>query len=169
MPERVMVDLETMGTGANSAIIAIGAVVFENYKVTDEFYRVVDLQSCIDAGLEMDASTVMWWMQQSDEARAQFNKSSNTLQEVLEDFSVWCPDNAQMWGNGAAFDNVILSNAYKKCGMTQPWKFWNDMCYRTLKNMNPKIKMERVGTYHNALDDAKSQALHLMKIFQNGY
>jgi inhibitor of KinA sporulation pathway (predicted exonuclease) len=32
--------------------------------------------------------------------------------------------------------------------------------------LRPSIKLERVGTHHNALDDAKSQALHLMKILE---
>ncbi len=159
----VMLDLETMGTGNNAAIIAIGAVRF-NKDITDRFYQVIDLGSCIDAGLEIDPSTVMWWMRQSDDARKQFDRPNVTLQTALVRFSAWVKDNAKMWGNGSDFDNVILANAYKKCFLELPWKFYDNRCYRTIKNMNPGIKMERTGTYHCALDDAESQAKHLMQI-----
>lgn len=158
-----MLDLETMGNGSKAAIIAIGAVRFDK-EVTDRFYQVVDLQSSVDAGLEMDASTVLWWMKQGDEARSHFSRSGVSLRQALVDFSKWIGDDAEVWGNGASFDNTILSNAYRLAGITQPWKFWNDRCYRTLKSLYRDIKMERTGTYHCAVDDAESQALHLMRI-----
>lgn len=161
----VMVDIETLGTGANSVILSIGAVEFNNDTITSEFYRIIDLQSCMNAGLEMDARTLIWWMQQSDGTRTLFNSAEREiLSVVLTDFSGWLPQNACIWGNGASFDNAILANAFDKVSIALPWKFWNDRCYRTVKNLYPNIKLERVGTYHNALDDAKSQALHLIEI-----
>ena len=33
-----------------------------------------------------------------------------------------------------------------------------------MKSQAPHVKMPRTGTHHNAIDDAKSQALHLMEI-----
>lgn len=162
----IMLDLETMGTSANAAIIAIGAVIFAPEKgVTDKFYQVVDLQSCVDAGMEIDADTVMWWMQQSEQARNQFKRTGIGLSEALLVFSEWVgSEDTLMWGNGAAFDNAILSTAYRKCILSQPWKFWNDRCYRTIKSMHPEVQMERTGIYHCAVDDAESQALHLCRI-----
>lgn len=165
---QVMVDLETMGTASNAAIIAIGAVRFdpEEQKITDSFYEVIDLQSCIDMGLEIEASTVMWWMQQSKDARKEFNCQGRPISVALFNFRNWLGEDAVVWGNGAAFDNVILANAYKKYGAEQPWKFWNDRCYRTVKNLYPNVPFYRNGTYHRAVDDAESQALHLMKILK---
>ena len=163
---KIMLDLETMGNSANSAIIAIGAVRFDNDKLLDEFYTVVDLQSCLDNGLEMNADTVLWWMQQSEQARNQFKRKGEQVDVVLDDFSKWMRSRAEVWGNGAAFDNAILANAYKKLGKEQPWAFWNDRCYRTMKSLYPEVKIQRQGTYHNALDDAKSQAEHLIRILK---
>ena len=160
----VMLDLETMGTGVNAAIIAIGAVRFGAGEITDEFYAVVDLASAVDAGLEIDAATVLWWMKQSDAARQQFERAGVPLRVALEQFAEWIGENAEVWGNGASFDNAILSNAYRKCGAEQPWKFWNDRCYRTIKSLHPDVKLERFGVHHNAVDDAKSQAVHLMQM-----
>ena len=164
----IMLDLETMGNGSNSAIIAIGAVSFDKTGVKNKFYQQVNLQSSIDAGMEMDASTILWWLQQSDDARKAFedNEKANDISQTLKMFSSFCSDEkvAGMWGNGAAFDNVLLSNAYRKCEIIQPWKFWNDRCYRTIKNMFFVEEFKRVGTHHNAVDDAESQALHLIAI-----
>ena len=167
----VMLDLETMGTSSTSAIIAIGAVKFSMQDgIIDKFYRSVDLQSCIDLGLTIDGDTLMWWMQQSEEARSQFRLKGNPLYNVLNEFSLWLGNSDyKIWGNGAAFDNAILANAYKACKLPQPWKFWNDRCYRTVKSINSHVPFKRVGTYHNALDDAESQALHLIDISKSNY
>ena len=163
-----MLDLETLGNGSRSVIISIGAVEFdpESGALGREFYVNVDPQSCVSAGLEIDASTVMWWMQQSEAARAVFKQPAGQLFDALQEFSRWFPALAQVWGNGATFDNVILSNAYRAAGLEQPWKFSADRCYRTLKNLMPDVKQGSVGTAHNALDDAKYQALHAIKLLQ---
>ena len=163
-----MLDLETMGNGANSAIIAVGAVAFDNTGIHGKFYQQVNLQSCLKAGMEMDTSTVLWWLKQSDAARKAFDENEKALpiSKVLQMFGSFCTDfNVQkMWGNGAAFDNVILSNAYRKCEIIQPWKFWNDACYRTIKNMFPVEEFKRIGVHHNAANDAETQAMHLIEI-----
>ena len=163
---QVMLDLETMGTASDSAIIAIGAVKFTDTAVLEKFYVNVSLQSCIDVGLKIDGDTVMWWMQQSEEARASFTDNAVHINLALQMFSKWINGDKQVWGNGASFDNAILSSAYSKCQLSQPWKFWNDRCYRTIKSLYPEIKLQRVGTYHKALDDAESQALHLIEIMK---
>jgi hypothetical protein len=164
----VMLDLETMGTDANSAIIAIGAVKFGSTSINEEFYVNVELDSCVRSGLVINPDTVMWWMGQSDEARAVFKKSNVRLFQALTDFSKFIgagnTSKVKLWGNGSDFDNVILANAYRAVNLDMPWKFYNNRCYRTMKNMFSGIEMERTGTHHNAVDDAKSQALHLIKI-----
>lgn len=164
--KNVMVDLETLGNGSNAVIISIGAVEFNETGLGRTFYANVDPQSCVDAGMQMDVSTVMWWMQQTEQSRAIFKKLNAPLRTVLEDFAAWYPPGAALWGNGATFDNVVLSNAYRALGGKQPWDFWNDRCYRTLKNLYPHIKLERSGVAHNALDDAKSQAAHAVELLQ---
>lgn len=168
MTQDVMCDLETLGANSHSVILAIGAVKFDikSQCILQEYHATIDPQSCIAAGLKIDAATVMWWLKQPQEARAQFEGVNRPLREVLSEFSAWLGvgNHNRIWGNGATFDNVILGNAFDAVGLKRPWPFWGDMCYRTIKNLNPNIKIERVGTHHNALDDATSQAHHLMKI-----
>lgn len=174
----VMLDLETMGNGATAAIVVVGAVAFDpkTGELGAEFSQQVDLQSSIDAGLTLDGDTVMWWLGQSDEARAgvRGNDLTDSIHYVLDDFGafaaqVYHREGLRVWGCGAGFDNAILANAYRACGLKAPWEFWNDRCYRTVKAMRPDIKMRRVGMHHNALDDAKSQARHLAAIYAGGY
>ena len=67
---QVTIDLETMGNLSTSAIMAIGAVTFDTGTTeTNEFYVVVDLESCLRRGLIVTASTVYWWLQQDKEAQ----------------------------------------------------------------------------------------------------
>jgi len=165
-PNQIMIDLETMGTNANAAILSIGAVRFGTDSIIDEYYQTIDLESCIEWGLEMDASTVKWWLKQSKKAQRALAANTKTLDEVLNSLSAWLGKKATVWGNGSDFDNVILANAYKTIEQKQPWPYYNNRCYRTLKELHPHIKIERQGTHHNALDDATTQAQHLMQILK---
>tara|TARA_R110000803_G_scaffold95395_5_gene163397 strand:+ start:5361 stop:5879 length:519 start_codon:yes stop_codon:yes gene_type:complete len=170
---KVMLDLETMGNGSNATIIAIGAVYFDKESVISKFYVNVDRKSCEDRGFVSDDSTIKWWSEQSDAARDALLVDPEDIIDALQMFRDWINDlgtpfkDVEMWGNGAMFDNTILGNAYKACSMQIPWSFWNDRCYRTVKSMNTSIKLNRVGTHHNAVDDAESQALHLINILKS--
>lgn len=165
MKTQVMIDLETLGNKPGSVIVAIGAVKFGSGEITSSFYERVDAESCVNLGLRMDCSTVMWWLKQESAARLEITKPGKDLREVLQAFTAWLADpDAEIWGNGAAFDNVLLSDAYERAQLSRPWPFWNDRCYRTLKSLRPDVPMPRTGTHHNALDDAKSQAMHLMAL-----
>lgn len=165
--ENLMIDLETLGNGPNSVILAVGAVAFNEAGVGADFYRVVDPQSCVDAGLKMDVSTVMWWMGQSDAARDAVRRRGEPLATVLAELAaIIDPKVTCVWGNGATFDNVILANAYRARHKPTPWAFWNDRCYRTLKALRPDIEFARTGTHHNALDDARAQAEHAVRILR---
>lgn len=161
----VMIDLETFGNKPGAVIVALGAVKFGPEGLGETFYTRIDPESCVALGMTLDASTVQWWLGQSEEARLEIKKPGRSVDEALKNFSYWLGDDrALMWGNGAAFDNVILAAAYQKAGIAVPWKFWNDRCYRTVKALRPDVPLIKQGVAHNALDDACSQAVHLQEI-----
>lgn len=169
----IMLDLETMGTDPNAAIVSIGAVAidFDKNCLGEEFYRRISLESAMLSGGIVDASTVIWWLKQSEPARREIYSASADIRKACEAFSQYVartvdPSQMCIWGDGAAFDNVLLSCTYARLGLEKPWKFWNDRCYRTIKNTYKDIKTESFGTAHNALDDAKQQAIHLLRIFE---
>ena len=174
-----MLDLETLGKEPKSVIVSIGAVEFSETEVSEnKFYINIDPEDCQSYGLKINASTFLWWMGQSEAARLAITGSEKVkLKEALISFSSWLllemgpmdssKDDVIVWGNGADFDNTILSSSYSETGLEQPWSFRNNRCYRTIKNLSPDIRIETSGTRHNALDDAVSQAHHLIKILSN--
>lgn len=175
----IMIDLETMSTAPDAAIVAIGAVQMDvETGVGSTFYRVIDLQSALDYGGRLDASTIMRWMRQSDAARAAIQGTPPLahLAAMLRDLRQWMADigpldERRVWGNGAGFDLPILSSASRRLGQDTPlWHHWNERCYRTLKNLHRQIPAgERIGTLHNALDDALHQAHHWVVIMRAMY
>lgn len=165
--KHIMVDLETLDNSPTSCIISIGAVLFDFEKddVYETWYLPIDAASCVSRGLTMSADTVMWWMKQSDQARSAFKDVGHDLEGALKLFGNWIQEHNPegIWGNGADFDNVILSNAYKAVGQKLPWKYYKNRCFRTLKNCFP-VELVREGTHHNAVDDAVHQMKQLKLI-----
>ncbi|HCE1985935.1 TPA: 3'-5' exoribonuclease [Vibrio parahaemolyticus] len=182
MSTHIMIDLETMGNGSNAAIVSIGAVQFnpETGELGADFEQLVSLNSSAYYG-DMDASTVQWWLQQSEEARAIFSKdvAKLPLKMALQELNEWLGQFGEakeicLWGNGAGFDNVILANAYKACRLGPHFSHWNDLDCRTIVKMgrdilgiDPKTTLTREGTHHSALDDAKFQAKYVSEIWQS--
>lgn len=159
----IMLDLETMSTHFNAAIISVGAAKFDHRGVQDSFYEVVDLESC--QGLDIRPATIMWWLKQDKLSIEQLFNNPRPLKIVLEEFSSWAGKNPIVWGNGADFDNVILRNAYEYVGLTCPWSYKNNRCYRTMANLFSDVKPRPQGIKHCAVDDAENQARHLIEIF----
>jgi hypothetical protein len=169
-----MIDLETLGTVPGCAILSIGAVAFDEFGVAEEgFYAVVNIPRWDCAGLTgdgliKDKATIAWWKSQSEEARAVLTAPGGTLRQALDKFKHWLAnyDSPRVWGNGADFDNPILAVAARKAGLGPDdlWRGYNGRCYRTVKSQFKDIKLVRSGTHHNALDDARSQAEHLVQI-----
>lgn len=160
-----MIDLETYSTRSNAAIASIGAVKFEDDQILDTFYCTIDPTTCKAAGLHFDKETLEWWSKQSKEAQRALRTDNISLEDALNKFASWYGNKSlPTWGNGAAFDNVLMENAYRAMGKKRPWLPWEDRCYRTMKNIINVPIDKREGTYHNALDDALTQTKHLIKI-----
>ena len=170
--KHMMLDIETMGNESFSSILSIGALEFDinTGKTGKEFYVNVDLQSCIDAGLIVNASTIMWWMRRSDQARKDLTENSTLpLAQALLEFSEFCNKDYEIWGNSARFDCGILQNAYNKLSLNIPWDFRKERCVRTLVSFNPSIKenFSFKGTAHNALADCYFQVGYCSKIWSS--
>lgn len=166
----VMLDIETMGTGQDAAIVTIGAVKFDRHGIGDEFYVAVDLEDASKRGGTMSASTVIWWMQQSEIARKHiYSGDRENILNALLKLSMFMDGCGDVWACGSGFDNAIIRSAYDRAGIECPFPFWKDRCYRTIRSMHPDIECVRIGTHHNALDDARTQAEHLISIIQARY
>lgn len=183
--KHIMLDLETLGTGNNAAIVAIGACEFDPYSdgvldVVDvagnmyhRFYKTISPDSAIKAGGVVDGSTVSWWLQQSDAARRQtFPPDAGDIRDALNHLCGFVEARGKdvaVWGNGATLDNIVIRSAFRMVGLPVPWSFRNDKCYRTVINLLPpnrRPEFVRSGVAHNALDDAITQALYLQKVYK---
>lgn len=170
--KHLMLDIETLGTKSNSAIISIGAVEFdiETGETGETFYRNVSLKSSVDSGLIIDPDTVMWWLGQDLSARKSLTEGGVTqLPQALLDFNDFCTKDYEVWGNSARFDLGIMSNAYEKTFISIPWNFRLERCVRTLVSLNPSIKDNIVfkGTAHNALHDCYHQIKYCSETFNS--
>jgi hypothetical protein len=165
MTKHIMLDLETLGKGPYAVITQIGVVALGDEGPEEMLHIHVDPESCVEAGLEMDASTVLWWLRQAEDAKAAFQEEGVSLAAALDELSYFVTKHlskdAGVWGNGSDFDNVIATNAYKALGMNVPWPYFQNRCYRTLKNLRKDIRAPKLGVKHNAVHDALSQAHHL--------
>lgn len=128
-------------------------------------------------GLFENPFTIEWWSWQSDEAQVALHESLivdeslNSISNGLLDFNNYLNMfnknlDVKVWGNGSDFDNAILEYTYRRLGIQQEWRYCNNRCFRTLKSLFPNVKMERHGLFHNALDDAITQALHAIKLLR---
>lgn len=169
----IMIDIETMARGSKAAIVSIGAVEFNmnTGETGRELYVNVSLQSCLDKGLRVEGDTIMWWMQQSDEARKALMDNPLSLGDAmlaLYTFVEQCGFDYEVYGNGPKFDLGILTDAYEVCGMSTPWRFWNERCVRTISMFLPHEKgmTKFVGTAHNALADCHHQIKYCSQIWR---
>jgi DNA polymerase III epsilon subunit-like protein len=168
----IMIDIETLGTKPNSVILTIGAIRFNRKqkivpfeKLKNYFYRKIDISSCVKIGLEKDNDTLKWWESQHEDIRKEaFEGKREDLKKVLLDFSNWVSKDSFIWSHGASFDTVILENAFKKCGLQTPWKFFNVRDTRTVYDIFG-IKKEDMPSEqnHNALYDCWRQIIGINK------
>lgn len=171
MPRTIMIDLETLGSVPGCSIVAIGATAStDDGFVTDTFYIVVSRSSCVAYGLRESVETLDWWSRQSEQAREVIAQAEDpaaaTLPDALAALNVFVSRHGkvEVYGNGSDFDNAILAVAADAAHVVLAWPFWANRCYRTIKSRMPWIRMDRQGTHHNALDDARSQARHLGRL-----
>lgn len=165
----IMLDLETFGTEPGCVIRSIGAVIFDPFEDplsnsdAFTFYCNVDEASQLSLGLTKDPSTVAWWERQSEEAQASLLENQLPVHEAIAKFNQWARQFSyrKIWAQGANFDPGILEAVFKKLGTPVPWRFYEVLDTRTayrIGQLDTKT-VPREGTYHNALDDAKHQAL----------
>jgi len=177
----VMVDIETLGTAPGSAILSIGAVVFDPFaeELGQTFEANIDLASCFAAGLSADPNTLIWWMEQSDAARRAAFLADDEVN--LRDGLVGLVDylgqvarhkglGLRLWSHGANFDPILLEAAYRAIQHETPWQFRDVRDTRTIFDLAGigSLSGYRCATDvpHQALSDAKVQARAVMETYR---
>ena len=174
----IVIDIETLGTGADCVIVSIGAAIFNRADapgvILDSFDVKLDIEN--QPGRHIDPGTMLWWMKKSmNEARkAAFSSMVPRVRlglalKQLDDFIKFHKPN-EAWGCSPSFDMVILQDAYKQHKQPFPVPFWKWSCIRTIESFfygkntrKPDGENWLDGTAHDALDDCKMEASVIQK------
>lgn len=165
----VSFDIETLGKSVDAPVLSIAAVAFD--RNTGKLGPETELHIKLDDMLHYskpDASTVIWWLEQSDKARKVIVNGQQKAVSVYEalrglgDFVRGLPAGVSVWGNGATFDVSIIERLYRVAGngLMEQWQFWSVRDMRTILEAArfDKDTVKFVGEKHVALDDARHQA-----------
>lgn len=169
----LMVDIESLALGPRPVITQAAMLGYdlEEDELMDarhvQYYPVEPQQQIIPPRRIM-ASTVAWWMKQSDEARDRFEQStSNDFQDLpalaRNLISVFHQlthgKRYEIWARGPQFDLVALSTLIEELGLETPWAYDSVRDMRTLcalAGINPKNVAKPAGFIpHVAFWDAR--------------
>lgn len=169
----MMGDIETLDTKPTAVVLTIGAAAMDaNGDIMETYHAHLNIQNQLDRGRTVSASTIGWWLGQSDEARKDVRASFDNeipLAVTLIGFNQFiarCEKHGAtaFYSNGPEFDAVILQSLYNTAGVTWPVKHWNIRSFREMKTRFPDQGPAFVGEKHNALADAIHQANWLWNI-----
>lgn len=178
-----MIDLETLSTQHDAAIVSLGVAIFTDDLVIESDGWAFEPNSVHG---HIDPATVMWWMQQSDSARAY------SFSGGVTDFSVAFylktlfakHDVKEVWSKSPQFDDVILSNWWRRINERAsshprrmevgdyPIHYQQTRDYRTLEAEAIRMGFQKSEwqqfnyVAHNPVDDAVTQARAVMKMRQ---
>lgn len=175
----VMIDLETLSTHTNAAIIEIGAVEFNKYTgdIGERLNIIINPSDWCKNERHADGNTIQWWMKQSKQAIERFTTQQKNIEylnldKALERLKYFINDcgnydeeqSVVVWGNGSTMDITILQSAYEHFNMKLPWKYWSINDVRTIVDLNPSIKEHckfTEGIKHSAVSDCLHQIKYL--------
>lgn len=170
----VMLDIETLSTRANAAILSIGAIRFsrdgplKRLSELETFSVKIDVETCKAIGLHVDPKTEEWWGTQDEKIREEAFGGKVPIKEALTTFKRWFEGNGRtpkcdiVWANGDDFDCTIMTEAYHACGIPVPWKFWNTRDCRTAYDLGGvSLSDYKGGKQHSAVYDCYYQIVAL--------
>lgn len=167
----LMLDVECMGMGADGALVSIGAVFFDEHQgqLGAEFHRAINLATAVQRGGTLDPSTIMWWLGQDDAARNSVRFNGEHIDYALKEFHDFVLKHrtdrmVRVWGCSPTFDCEKVRSALGRSEVDVPWLYFNERCYRTIRERNRSVAQAEREGLHNALEDAKYQANHLIAI-----
>lgn len=164
--QQLVLDLETLGTGDNAAVVSIGAAFVNG---PSRVWRIMPMEAMSHGTTTQD--TLNWWAKQCPAAREELTGTLTTEQAVRE-LSEWARSqgfgrSSTIWGKGPSFDCVLLRNAMIRAGVPVFWQFWQERCVRTILQLVPAASdLGFEGTPHKAEDDARHEARQVAMALQ---
>lgn len=165
---KLMIDIETLSTRPDAAIVAIGAVAFDKTGISDTFEIHMAPETWCG---HIDPDTVAWWMTQSQEAQKATFGAAKELQKnhlaavlSLQTFiNKHKPE--EVWANDPSFDIVILREWWTRAEspFRFPISYKIERSYRTIMAIAKNLGVDAAKIYqsalaHSAIEDAAAQA-----------
>ena len=189
-----MLDIETFGTGPNAAVVSLGCCRFDpelgvvptiinddrdaTHPAEHTLHVKFDLKDELFPG-DIDASTVLWWLQQSKEAQESITEGYRVTAPIgLDYINNWVeedrvtPRERVLWSNGPTFDETIMRSMYNRNDKVFPFHYRSSSCFRTIKRLAMMRGWEQVSAFeafglveHHALHDALFQAHQVCEMY----
>lgn len=165
--DSVMLDLETMDTTINAAVVQVGAIPFNSQTglVRPDFFLMdVTLATSVALGGSVGEGTVGWW---EDQGGFHPRHHPEPMRKVLEELADWLsflPEVRYIWAQGPSFDVAILEGYYQRAGIMVPWAFNSARDTRTVYDLARERgweKPEGTEALHYALEDCRRQIICL--------
>lgn len=176
----IMIDIETMSTQADGAVLSIGLCEFHP---NTGIGRTLEVRNTGEAqreiGRHFDPNTIAWWGRQSPEARAKlieepiFDKAKDMMLPVAAFIknsasSQW---DRNVWAKSPTFDLILMRDLAKQVDVKWPGHFAREYCVRTMlmiakaRGWHDILAMEP-EIAHGALSDAVHQAEQMIEIMR---
>lgn len=137
---RIMVDIETLSTRRDAAIIAVAAVEFDVNRVYNSYIGYVDPKKALG---HQSVSTLAFWENQSPKVKAKVWNGTDTTETILNNLRTWMTGERckmEVWANSPSFDLVILESSYEAINSITPFIFYKQRDMRTLLGLVDEIK-----------------------------
>ena len=165
----LMIDLETIATTPNAAVLTIGACLFDprSTDVHSTFYERIKLESQESYGRVINDETLAWWSQQDKQIQEDaFGEGDDRidLKDAMKKLYQFGLGTSNVWSHGSIFDVVIIEDICRSFQQAVPWKFWEVRDTRTLFDL-AKVDV-RIEGKHNALTDAVAQSKAVQQAYK---
>lgn len=168
MSMHFMIDFETLDKTPDTVVLSVGCVAFHPKRIgiQAQFHRNINPRT--QAGRSIGPDTVMWWFNQSQEARDSLTDHPMPIRVVLEVLlsfiDHWRDAESCLWANSPSFDVEILKHICTWAGQLSEFPFdWRHI--RDFRTVRESMKLAGLltekkgdGTAHTSLDDAMEQA-----------
>jgi hypothetical protein len=166
-----MIDIETLDLAPSAIVLSIGCVIFSLETGIEEEGDFYAIPAVAQFGRTLSLSTKEWWDTQPKgliPVNADENyRLTHALWDLSEHLKKFQPKT--IWANGSDFDFPILVHAFRQCNHEIPWKYNAVRDARTMYRMFPLPQGNSQDSWlsnptaHNALEDARYQAINLIR------
>tara|TARA_R110002167_G_C12707228_1_gene655138 strand:- start:32023 stop:32577 length:555 start_codon:yes stop_codon:yes gene_type:complete len=179
--KHVMIDIETMASSKDAAVISIGLAEFN--PITGEIVSTLEVRNTLKAqrelGRRFDPATVEWWLTQSKPAqmallaKPRYDDPAKMMKEVDTYLNGICSSqwDLALWAKGPSFDLTICRDLAEMCEVRWKGHFSREYCVRTMlmiakANQWDDILAMEPTIAHGALSDAEHQARQVMEVMK---